>query len=895
MSELMWLSRQAEVVSVSTVSSQSLVRDVLLRDGSTLRLETPTPEDFGDIKAFYDGLSSESRYFRFHGYGRADIVARAEAQAAGVDRLALIGRHDGGVVATASYDGLREKRVAEVAFAVADEFQGRGIATRMLEQLATIAAEHGIRRFDAEVMTADGRMLGVFEHAGFVVRRKGSRGDVTLSLDITPSEAVRERIGERDHIGAVAALRPILAPTSIAVVGAAATPGNVGHAMLANIVAGGFQGVVSAVNREGGVVCSMTAARSLRDLPTTPELVILAVRDDEVLAFAEEAAATGAKALLILPAGPEDDGGLTPEQEHRLLEMVRGSGLRMVGPGSLGVLNTAAEVSLNATFRGVSVQPGGLAIGSHAVGLGLGLLGHAAARGLGVSVFVSLGNRTDVSTSDLLEWCGEDERTAAVMLYVESFGDPQRFTRVAERVARDKPVLVVKGGRPEPARFEARSRTAAALRGDAAFDALLHQAGVVRFHSGEELFQAAELFESQPLPRGRELGILSNSPSVATFAADACTARGLHVSTATDAQNPTVLPLGAGPAEYAAAIRELLPDPGLDSLLVGYVDRQGGDPDGILKAITAASAFASKPVVACVVRADGRLPARTRSDVPNFLFPESCAAALARAAQRQAWLSRPLGERPVYRDLDPSAARGLIAAALEARPAGGWLSPGEAEALLASHGIPFAASFPCRDIEQAVAAALEIHGPVALKPYFTTPVHASQIHVPLLGLEGASAVRSGWRELERQVQGAGRDWNGAIVQRLAEPGADVLVGLVRDPELGAVIGVGFGGRQAAFDRSTAFRLPPSTDVEADELIDACEGVAAQLDSLQGTAPLNREKLRELILRFALLVKQVPELVEADLNSVRCTTTGCVVLDMRLRVKPQTPVERIKTW
>ena len=309
MSELMWLSRQAEVVSVSTVSSQSLVRDVLLRDGSTLRLETPTPEDFGDIKAFYDGLSSESRYFRFHGYGRADIVARAEAQAAGVDRLALIGRHDGGVVATASYDGLREKRVAEVAFAVADEFQGRGIATRMLEQLAAIAAEHGIRRFDAEVMTADGRMLGVFEHAGFVVRRKGSRGDVTLSLDITPSEAVRERIGERDHIGAVAALRPILAPTSIAVVGAAATPGNVGHAMLANIVAGGFQGVVSAVNREGGVVCSMTAARSLRDLPTTPELVILAVRDDEVLAFAEEAAATGAKALLILPAGPEDDGG----------------------------------------------------------------------------------------------------------------------------------------------------------------------------------------------------------------------------------------------------------------------------------------------------------------------------------------------------------------------------------------------------------------------------------------------------------------------------------------------------------------------------------------------------------------------------------------------------------
>ena len=880
---------------MSAVSSHSLVRDVLLRDGSTLRLETPAPEDFGDIKAFYDSLSSESRYLRFHGYGRADTVARSEAEAVGVDRLALIGRHDGDVVASASYNGLREKRVAEVAFAVADDLQGRGIGTRMLEQLAAIAAERGIHRFDAEVMFGDQRMLGVFEHAGFVVRRRGSRGEVTLSLDITPSEAVRQRIGERDHVGAVAALRPILAPTSIAVVGAAATSGNVGHAMLANIIAGGFQGVVSAVNREGGVVCSMTAARSLRDLPIAPELVIVAVRGDEVLEFADEAATIGAKALLVLPAGPEDDGGVAPDQEHRLLEIVRGAGLRMVGPGSLGVLNTAAEVSLNATLRGVSVHPGGLAIGSHAVGLGLGLLGHAAARRLGVSVFVSLGNRTDVSTSDLLEWCGEDERTAAVMLYVESFGDPQRFTRVAQRVARDKPVLVVKGGRAEPARFEARSRTAAALRGDAAFDALLHQAGVMRFHSGEELFQAAELFESQPLPRGGELGIVSNSPSVASFAADACTAQGLHVSTATDAENPRLLPLGAGPDEYAAAIRELLADPGVDSLLVGYVDRHGGDPEAILKAITAASTVASKPVVACVVRADGRLPARTRSDVPNFLFPESCAAALARAAQRQAWLSRPLGERPVYRDLDPSAARGLIAACLEHRPAGGWLSLAEAEALLATHGIPFAASFRCRDIEQAVAAAREIAGPVALKPDFISPVDASQIHVPLLGLEGASAVRSGWRELERQIRGAGRDWNGAIVQRLAEPGADVLVGTIRDPELGAVIGVGLGGRQAAFDRSTAFRLPPSTDAEADELIDACEGVAAQLDTMQGAAPLNREKLRELLLRFALLLKQTPELVEADLNSVRCTATGCVVLDMRLRVNPQTPVERIKTW
>jgi len=418
----------------------------------------------------------------------------------------------------------------------------------------------------------------------------------------------------------------------------------------------------------------------------------------------------------------------------------------------------------------------------------------------------------------------------------------------------------------------------------------LHQAGVVRFRSGEELFQAAELFESQPLPRGREIGIVTNSRSVATLADDACAIRGLHVSTASEVQNPMLLTLGAGPGEYTAAARELIADPGIDALLVAYAGHHSGDPEAVLGAIAAAASGASKPVVASVVRSDGRLPTRPRADVPNFLFPESCAAALARAADRHAWLSRPLGEPPAYPDLEPAAARELISTWLEHTP-GGWLSLGEAEALLATHGISFAPSCRCQDVETAVAAALDIGAPVALKPYFPAPALARQLHVPLLGLEGESAVRSGWRELRRQVQAAGRDWDGAIVQRLADPGTDVLVGTLKDPELGSVIGVGLGGRQAAVGQSTAFRLPPRADVEADELIDACEPVATQLDE----AALNRETLRELILRFALLLEEIPELVEADLNSVRCTTTASLVLDMRLRIEHQSPVERVKTW
>jgi acyl-CoA synthetase (NDP forming)/RimJ/RimL family protein N-acetyltransferase len=884
-------------MAASAPEPQPLVRDVLLRGGSTLRLEAPTRADYEDIKVFYDGLSAESRYLRFHGFGRTDTAARADAEATGVDRLALIGRHDGRVVAAAAYDGLREPGVAEVAFAVADDDQGRGIGMRMLEQLAEIAAERGIHRFDAEVMASNRPMLGVFEHAGFAVRRRGSSDEVTVSLDITPTEAVLERIGERDHFASIESLRAILAPSSVAVVGAADTPGNVGRAVLANIIAGRFQGVVTPVNRAEGVVCSLRAAGSLGELGVAPELVIIAAAGDEVLEFAEEAAAGGAKALLVLPADPEEDAEVLLAREERLLEIVRGGGLRMVGPSSLGVLNTAAEVSLNATFTGASVRAGGLAICSPSGAVGIGLLGRAAARQLGVSMFASLGSRADVSTNDLLECWEQDERTAAVVLYVETFGNPERFTRIARRVSRNKPILVVKGRRrAERVLSEARSHTAAALRGDAAVDALLQQAGVLRFRGGEELFDAAEFFERQPLPSGRRIGIVSNSAGVATLAADACATRGLEVREASEAQNPLVLGISAGPEEYAASVREVLGDAAIDALMVYYVDVHDGDPQAILDATSAVSTGQPKPVVASVLRSDGELPTRTGLGVPNYLFPESCAAVLSRAAERRDWLSRPLGEPPHYPDLDETAARAVIASFLDREPAGGWLSLPEAETLLATHGIPFVASHHCRDLERAVAVAAEIGAAVALKADFAAPAHASDIDAVMLGVRGESAMRSCWRELERRVHAAGRQWIGAIVQRLVPPGgADVLVGAIGDPDLGPVLAVGFGGRRAGLGRTAAFRLLPVTDAETDELIDSAEGVVTELDGFRGSAVLDREALRELMLRFALLLRELPEVVEADLNPVRCMPSGCVVLDMRLRIEPRRPVERVRTW
>jgi acetate---CoA ligase (ADP-forming) len=609
-----------------TVVGRPLVRDVILRDGTPLRLRAPTPGDYDDIKAFYDGLSEDSLYTRFHGAVRTEGPARSDAEADGDTRMVLIGWRAGRVVASGRYDRLREPAVAEVAFTVAEDFQGRGAATRMLEQLAEIGAERGIARFDAEVMDSNQAMLAVFRRAGFGARSRLDFDELLVSLDIQPTHAVQEKIEERDHLGVVTSLRCILAPASVAVVGASSEPGSRGGDLFANLIAGGFTGAAVPVNRSGGVVRSVRAARSLSELAEPPELVVVAVPDEDVLDVAAEAARCGAKALLVVSRLADSAGEDT--RQRQLLEIVRSAGLRMVGPGTLGVLNNDASVSLRATFAGAPVPAGRLAISSQSGAIGIALLGDAAARRLGLSSFASLGGRADVSTNDLLEYWEEDQATAAVVLYVETFGNPEHFGRIARRVARRKPILAIKGRRAQGPQAGARSHTAAALRGDALVDALLLQAGVMRFHSGEELFDTAEFFGTQPLPLGSRVGVVSNSRGVATLAADACESRRLTVGRS--------LAIGsrAGPADYAASLRDLLAEQRIDAVMAYHVDLGGGDPQSVLAAISGAAAGQAKPVVASVLGSDGRRIEQPGGTVPNFRFPETCAGVLARAVER---------------------------------------------------------------------------------------------------------------------------------------------------------------------------------------------------------------------------------------------------------------------
>lgn len=884
------------------------VRDVILRDGTTLRLRSPGADETPQIAEFFDSLAPQSHYMRFRGHKGTEPVARACAEADGDTRMALVARHGERIVAVASYDCLREPGAAEVAFAVADEHQGRGAATRMLEQLAEHAAANGIERFDAEVLAENVAMLRVFRSAGFDVRREGSGGELRLSLDVRPSEQQYERRAERDHEATVASLEPVLAPRSVAVVGASDRADSVGGQIFKNIRQAGFTGVVTPVNRFADAVQEVRCVASIGEITDPVDLAVIAVGASQVLEATKEAAEAGVRAVIVVSTGFSDtEGGEALEAE--LMECVRAYGLRLLGPNSLGAVNTADSVRLRATIGSVPIQPGQIALSAQSGAIGIALLGHAAGRGLGISSFVSLGNRPDISTNDLLEYWSNDPDTAVVVLYVESFGNPRRFGQLSRRVSQRKPILAMKGKRRRAWPKRMRSHTAAALDTEAAADALLRQAGILRVDTTEELFDAAEFLERQGLSQGRNVAVLTNSGGLGTLATDACQGHGLAVpdlGEATRARltealrafdriaNPIDMSIHATGADYAAALEAVLADERVDSALCVYVDLSGGDPCGVVDAIEAVADRHPKPVACSVVGADGLVPSGTDHHVPNFRFAEACAAVLSLSADRRSWLSRPLGQRPVVAGTDSAGARRVVADFLQ-NQGPGWLAGEQVDSLLASFGIAQAKTVRCGDVEQAVEAAELVAGPVVLKAVLAAWLHPADIDCVLVGLEGDAAVRAGWDELARRAQSAGYSFDQVAVQPLLEVGADILVGSVTDADLGPVVGVGTGGRQARLATDVGFTLAPLTDVDAQELVASSAAVSTWTQQFGTGLNLDRSQLTDTVVRLGRLVEEVPQLVEVDLNPVRVLRQGASVLDARMRVDHTQRSGRVKTW
>ena len=486
------------------------VADVVLRDGSTMRFRPPGAADGEALLDFFRGLSDRSLYLRFHGHPSVDErLVDPVLEPDWVERGALVGTKDDVVVALASYVRLRDAHTAEVAFAVADEHQGRGIATRLLERLASLAGGVGIEEFLAEVVGDNTKMLGVFRDAGFEQSRVFESGISEVRLKLDATEALRTRIDERDHIAVAASLDPFFKPATVAVVGASSRAGSIGGELFRNVLRGEFRGVAYPVNRSGEPVAGVHAYRSIAEIGEAVDLAVVCLPGAAVLEAAEEALASGVRALCVISAGFAEIGPEGEARQDLLLELVRSHGARLLGPNCLGI--AVADVRLNATFGPRSLPPGKIGFSSQSGALGLALLERATEKSLGLSAFVSIGNKADVSSNDLLEYWEEDPNTDVVLLYLESFGNPRKFARVARRVARTKPIVAMKAGRTAAGARAASSHTAALAGSEAAVDALFHQAGVIRVDTLEELLDVTALLDGQPLPRGRRVAVLTNA------------------------------------------------------------------------------------------------------------------------------------------------------------------------------------------------------------------------------------------------------------------------------------------------------------------------------------------------------------------------------------------------
>jgi acetyl coenzyme A synthetase (ADP forming)-like protein len=867
--------------------------DVVLRDGSTMRLRPPVAADGPALLAFFEALSPESLYLRFHGRPRVDErLVDPVLDPDWSERGALIGTYGDRIVALANYVRLRDRSAAEVAFAVADEFQGRGVATRLLERLAEVAATHGIERFLAAVLSANAAMLSVFTDAGFAVTRASAAGETDVALDLAATDVYRSRVDERDHHGVAASLRPFFAPASIAVVGASARRGTIGGELFRNILRGDFAGAAYPVNRSAEPVAGVRAYAAVGDIPDPVELAVVCVPGAAVLAAAEEALAAGATALCVISAGFAETGPSGAERQAALLELTRAHGARLLGPNCLGLAVSAPR--LNATFGPRPLPPGNVGFSSQSGALGLALLERAEERGLGLSSFVSIGNKADVSSNDLLEYWEEDPDTDVVVLYLESFGNPRKFARVARRVARAKPIVAMKAGRTASGARAASSHTAALAGSEAAVDALFRHAGVLRVETLEELLDVTSLLSSQPLPSGRNVGVLTNAGGLGILCADACESAGLalaQLSAETRAALAAVLPAEASianpvdmlgsatAAAYEAALPLVLADPGVDAAIVLFVPPVVAGAEEIAAAIgRSASRSHGKPVLASVISAGDVGRQLLSGGATPFSYPESAARALGRAAERADWLRRPQGRVPDVAGIGRARARELVRAAGDR-----WLSPDEARELLVAYGVPVVAERRARSVDEAVEGAETIGYPVVVKSA-VPGAHKTEIGAVALDLRDGEAVRDAALRIGPPL----------VVQPLVSGGVELLVGGLQDPLFGPLVALGPGGTLAELIGEVAFRLAPLTDVDAEELV-ATGKVGRLLAGFRGSPAADDRAVVDTVLRVGLLVGDLPEVAELDLNPIVAGPAGCVAVDARIRVAPPPGPPSAKSW
>jgi acetyl coenzyme A synthetase (ADP forming)-like protein len=882
--------------------------DIVLRDGSTVHVRPVRAGDREAILRFLQGLSGESTYLRFFS-GRPDLEAAAR-EAAIVDdddRFGLIatsGPSDE-VEAHALYLRTGSDR-AEIALAIAEPLQGRGLGTILIGQLAEVAHRHGIVLFEANVLAQNYRMLEVFRESGFPLETQREAGEVRVEFPTSFTPEALERFDRREQTAAVAAVGGLLRPRSVAVIGASRSRGTIGGEVFHNLVSSGFPGPVYPVNPTAEVVQSVTAYGSVKEIPGPVDLAVVVVPAPSVATAAEECGVKGVRSLVVISSGFAEVGSEGARRQRELVSVCRRFGMRLIGPNCMGVMNVSPAVSLNATFAPAAPPHGRVAFSSQSGALGLAVIDYASALGLGLSSFVSVGNKADISGNDLIQFWESDEDTDVILLYLESFGNPRKFARITRRVGRTKPIIAVKSGRSSAGARATSSHTGALLAAsDVTVDALFRQAGVIRTDTLEELFDVAALLANQPAPRGDRVGILTNAGGLGILCADACEAGGLQVPVLPEtarrrlseflaeeasSANPVDMIASATAEDYRRAIGILAEEGAVDALIVIFVPPLVTRTEDVARAIRQSAGELPKdlPILSVFMSARG-VPDELRGEgvrVPSFAFPEGAARALVRAARYGQWRSRPEGVVPPFDHLrEPDAAR-LVARVLAGGPR--WLRPEEVAELFACYGLPLVEWRLAVTPEAAGDAAEALGGPVALKAVAPGLVHKTEAGAVRLSLTGRAAVTEAAERMAEAVEGAqGAPVEAYLVQRMVSGGVEMLIGVVHDHLFGPVIACGGGGTVVELVKDVSVRITPLSDLDAAEMLRST-ATFPLLQGYRGAPPADVPALAELLLRVSAMVEAHPEIAEMDCNPVIALPRGAAIVDARVRLEAPAP-------
>lgn len=889
--------------------------EVILRDGQSLKVRAIRPDDKANLKDLFYRLSPLTRYMRFQ-YTKEHISDEELAYFTEVvppGRAAYVATMGEGeeerIIAVGRYDAIENMQSAEIAFVVEDNIQVRGVGTALLEKLFQTAAKYRIKRFIAGVLPENVRMIELFDESGFKIHRELVEGVYSIIIDIFEQEEYDKRQAEREHVARSAGVRRLLYPMSVAVIGASREPQSVGGALFRNMLNSGFQGTVFPVNPNSMSIAGVLAYPTVQDVPWDVDLAVIVVPAQKVLEVVDQCGKKGVRGLVIISVGFGEAGTEGKERERQLKEKVLSYGMRVIGPNCLGILNSDPNIRLNATFSPVRPPAGNLSIGSQSGALGLALIDYANSINLGIAHFVSIGNRIDISSNDLLQFWEDDENTNVILLYLESFGNPRRFTRTARRVSRTKPIIAVKSGKSKVGASAAASHTGALAAADVAVDAMFKKAGVIRVNTIEEMFDVSAALVNQPLPKGPRVGIITNAGGPGILAADACEGLGLVVpmlSQDTQARlrqflpkeasliNPVDIVASTGPEAYKQALTVMLDDPDIDAVILIYIPPLVTRPEDVAMAIrdVMCEYTGDKPVLANFMMYAGSTPDLRIGPgryIPSFIFPESAVLALARAYHYCQYREQEEGRIPKFEDIDSDRARTMLEQSVDINETGTWLDPETISRLFEEYKIPIVPTKTAYSAKDAASCARELGFPVAMKMKSSTIVHKTDVGGIALGLSSEEEVHHEYQEMMKRFEAAGiRDQiHGITIQPMVSGAQEVIVGMSQDPVFGPLVMLGLGGMQVELQKDVAFSLHPLTDLEPDRMLKELKGLPL-LQGWRGLSVKDINAIKDVLLRFSALIEDFPEIEEMEINPLMVFDVGqgCLAVDARIFVRAE---------